>query len=167
MKSATLTHEEACALVEGAIENCIRTLSYIRLRIERARSGSIGSGPGDEIIRSAVDKANLLCNINRYGAYLSGARAMARALEAFDLLDFPKKKTGHGGYPRLTIPRAHPIVNKAVYDLFLSTSRNLEWCLEGLPANIEILTDIERNKSGRITGAKAWFVKNVTRYQKV
>lgn len=162
-----LTHEEACRLVESAIERCAKTLAYIRLRLEKDRGNEKYEIDSNGPMMRAVDRANLLCNINWYGAYLSGARAMARAMEEWDLLDFPKRKAGHGGYTPVTIQRANPIVNKAILDLFLSSSRNLEYCLEGLPNNIEIHYDTERDKKGKLVKCRAFFAKKVTRYEEI
>lgn len=160
-----LTHTEACNLVEDSLERVAKTLAYIRLRLAQV--------PTDKPIQltlfeqNAVEEANLLCNINWYGAYLSGARAMALALQEWDLLDFPLKKIGHGGYSKIAVKRADKIVNKAVFDLFLSNTRNLEYCLHGLPDGIEIFNDIERDKKGKIKSAKAKFLKKTTNYKEI
>lgn len=159
---AKLTHEEACKLVDNAIERCYNTLMYIRLKLSQSNSQNLSL-----FEQNTVEQVNLLCNINWYGAYLHGAQAMARALEDWDLLDFPKKKTGHGSYAAITIQRANPIINKAIYDLFLSSSRNLEYCLNGLPSNMEIQYDVQRNKKGKVIEAKARFVKKVIKYEEI
>lgn len=165
MKEPKLTHEEACRLVEDALERCTKRLAYIRLKLEyKSPKASEQLSLFD---LDAVDRANLLRNINWYGAYLSGARAMARALEEWDLLDFPKKKTVHGGYSPIVLQRNDPIVNKAVLDLFLSSPRNIEYCLQGLPNNVEIQLNTERDKKGKVVKATAKFVKKETKYKEI
>lgn len=159
-----LTHEEACRLVDGAIERCAKTLAYIRLKIEHVDPRTEFSRDREPI--RSVDRANLLCNINWYGAYLEGARAMARAMEDWRLMDFPSEKIGSGNY-KGTVKRENPIVNKAIFDLFLKSIRNLEYCLQGLPLGVEIQYDVERDKKGKIKSAKARFVKKETTYEEI
>lgn len=165
MKQFGLTHGEACRLVEDAIERCAKSLAYIRLKLEKREPKASEQLSLFEL--DVVEQANILCNINWYGAYLSGARAMARALEEWDLLDFPKRKIGHGGYSPITIQRNDPIVNKAILDLFLSSTRNIEYCLRGLPNNVEIQLDTEKDKKGKVVKATAKFVKKETKFKEI
>lgn len=171
METPKLTHTEACKMVEDALERVEKTLAYVRLKLDcnQPKDDTLpGIGECSEWrIKGLVEEANLLCNINWYGAYLKGAIAMALALQDWDLLDFSLKKAGHGGYSKISVKRADRIVNKAVFDLFLSSTRNLEYCLHGLPDGIEIFTDIERDKKGKIKAAKAKFVKKQTTYKEI
>ena len=157
-----LTHTEACELVEDALERVGKTLAYIRLRLaeDPAYAGL------ERKIKGVVDEANILCNINYYGAYLQGAQRMALALQEWDMLAVPLKKIGSGNY-KGTQKRAKPIVVKAVFDLFLESTRNLEWCLHGLPGNVEIVTQKILNNKGKVIGIKAKFVKKEISYKEI
>ena len=157
-----LTHTEACKMVEDALERVGKTLAYIRLRLAKDPAYA-----GLEMkIQGTVDEANLICNINYYGAYLQGAQRMALALQEWDLLDFPLKKIGSGNY-KGTQKRSPKPVNKAVFDLFIENTRNLEWCLHGLPDNVEIVTREILNNKGKVTGVKASFIKKETKYKEI
>lgn len=164
MKAKTeLTHTEACKLVEAALERVGKTLAYIRLRLDR---DPVYRKSKPMVIRRTVEEANILCNINFYGAYLQGAQRMALALEELDLLDFPLKKIGSGNY-KGTQRRASRAENRAMFDLFMENTRNLEWCLYGLPPNVEILMEDKTDKSGKVIGVKARFVRKETKYTEV
>lgn len=160
-----LTHDEACRLVEDALERVGKALAYIRLRLAEDPDYTELRGKETEI-RSTVDQANLLCNINYYGAYLQGARRMALALEEWDLLDFPLKKTGHGNY-KSTVKRAAKAVNKAYFDLFIANTRNLEWCLHGLPDGVELFARDKVDSKGKVIGKEACFAKKQIKYQAI
>ncbi len=165
-----LTHTEACELVESALERVARTLAYVRLKLD-FNQPTPDTLPGigmcsENYIKSLVEEANLLCNINHYGAYLQGARCMALALQEWDLLDFPLKKIGSGNY-KGTQKRASKTINKAVFDLFMENTRNLEWCLHGLPDNIEIFTEPILDKKGKAKGVKAKFAKKEIKYKEI
>lgn len=159
-----LTHAEACKLVEDSLERVLKTLAYIRLRLERCPHDSII--PWIQGEQNAIEEANLLCNINWYGAYLTGAIKMAMALKEWDLLDFPSKKIGSGNY-KGTVKRPDKIVVKSIFDLFTENTRNLEWCLHGLPEGVEIRTQLEKNKRGKIIGAKSKFIKKEIKYKEI
>lgn len=159
-----LTHEEACRLVEDAIERCAKTLAYIRLKLEYRNPKEPKQLSLFEM--NTVEQANLLCNINWYGAYLKGAQAMALALADWNLMDFPQKKIGSCNY-KGTVKRENPKVNKAIYDLFLSSTRNMEYCIQGLPNNVEIRFNTEKDKKGKVVKATAKFVKKETEYKEI
>lgn len=159
MQTSELTHEEACRLVEDAIERCAKTLAYIRCKLERKPQLSLFD-------MDTVEQANILCNINWYGAYFKGAQSMALALKEWNLMDFPQQKIGSGNY-KATVKRENPIVNKAIYDLFLSSTRNMEYCMTGLPDNVEIRFHTEKDKKGKIVKATAKFVKKETEYKEI
>lgn len=166
MKESVLTHEEACVLVEDAIERCAKTLAYIRLKLECRKPNPKTDVQLSLFEQNTVEQANLLCNINWYGAYLKGAQAMALALKEWNLMDFPQQKIGSGNY-KGTAKRENPIVNKAVFDLFLSSTRNMEYCMQGLPNNVEIRFHTEKDKKGKVVKATAKFVKKETKYKEI
>ncbi|MDE6231080.1 MAG: hypothetical protein K2M37_05630 [Muribaculaceae bacterium] len=160
-----LTHTEACRMVEDAIERVGKTLAYIRLRL--AENPNYMSCSGSEIkVKASVNEANLLCNINYYGAYLQGAQRMALALQEWDMLDTPLKKIGSGNYKGTKKREPKPVI-QAIFDLFLENTRNLDWCLHGLPDNVEIVTQDVLNNKGKVTGVKAKFVKKETKYKEI
>lgn len=160
-----LTHTEACKLVEDALERVGKTLAYIRLRLAEDPFYQERNSK-ERVIKGAVEEANILCNINFYGAYLQGARRMALALEEWDLLDFPSKKIGRGNHKGTQKRKPKPII-KAVFDLFMENTRNLEWCLHGLPDNVEIATEDKTDKKGKVIGARARFVKKEIKYTEI
>ena len=160
-----LTHTEACKLVEDSLERVGKTLAYIRLRLAENPKYLREDSHAREV-EGAIEEANLISNINYYGAYLQGAQRMALALQEWDLLAVPQKKIGSGNY-KGTQKRAKPIVVKAVFDLFTESTRNLEWCLHGLPDNVEIATRDILNNKGKVTGVKARFVKKETKYKEI
>lgn len=160
-----LTHTEACQLVEDALERVVKTLAYIRLRL--AKDPHFMARPGSEMtVRGTVGEANLICNINFYGAYLQGARRMALALQEWDMLEVPLKKIGSGNYKGTLKRKPKPVI-KAVFDLFMENTRNLEWCLHGLPDNVDIVTENKTDKKGKVIGVKAKFVKMETKYKEI
>lgn len=143
-----LTHTEACELVEKTLERVVNTLAYIRCKLEKRPNI-----PLSLFDYNAIEEANLLCNINHYGAYLKGARAMYRAMERNFYLDYMKKPEW--------------IVAKAQLKLFMECSRNLEWFLTEMPNRVELHTELERDKKGKVIGAKSKFVKKETKYTEV
>lgn len=165
-----LTHTEACKLVESSLERMVKILAYVRLKLDynQPRPDMLpGIGECCETrIKSLVEQANLLCNINHYGAYLQGARRMALALDEWDLLDTPLKKIGSGNYKGTQKRKPKP-VNKAFFDLFMENTRNLEWCLHGLPDNIEIAYRPRLDNKGKEVGVEARFVKKEVKYKEV
>ena len=163
---AKLTHTEACKMVEDALERVGKTLAYIRLQLAEDPH-YLGRDSHERLVKGTVDEANLICNVNYYGAYLQGAQRMALALEEWDLLDFPLKKIGHGSHYKGTKKRAKPIVNKAVFDLFIENTRNLEWCLNGLPNDVEILIQDKTDTKGKVIGKKAVFGKREIKYKEI
>lgn len=144
-----LTHSEACALVESALERVSKTLMYVRLMLDinQPKPNTLpGIGACSENrIKGLVDEANLLCNINYYGAYMSGARAMFCALERMSYLDFKKKQDW--------------LIAKAQLKLFMDNNRNLDWFLHEMPNDVDIFTELERDKRGKVIGAKAKFYR--------
>lgn len=66
---------------------------------------------------------------------------MYRAMERNFYLDYPKKEDW--------------IIAKAQLKLFMENSRNLEWFLTDTPKNVKVYTEIERNKKGKVIGAKS------------
>lgn len=135
-------------MVEDSLERVGKTLAYIRLRLEKRKT--------DKPIQltlfeqNTLEEANILTNINYYGAYLSGAQAMYRALERMFYLNHQKKEDW--------------LVSKAQLKLFMENTRNLEWLLTDIPNDVVLYTELERNKKGRVIGAKSKFYKKeVTR----
>ena len=152
MSRPKLTHAEACRMVEDVIERVGKTLAYIRLKL--AESPNYMESSGSEMkVKAIVNEANLLCNINYYGAYLSGAQAMYRAMERNFYLDYRKKQDW--------------LVSKAQLELFIENTRNLDWFLHDYPKGVEIFTELERDKKGKLIGAKAKFVKKETKYTEI
>lgn len=163
MKPPKLTHTEACKLVEDALERVGKTLAYVRLKLHGIRDGGninfYGSRCNELRVRSTVDESNLLCNINWYGAYLSGAQAMLRAMQDHRLLNLPTIK---GTKKSDAVKPAEPHDVKALVALMSESTRNLDWFLHGWPENVEVCISHERDKKGKVIGAKAKFVKKVT-----
>lgn len=158
-----LTHEEACALVEGAIERCAKTLAYIRLRLD----GQKGDVFPDRREVRETDRANLLCNINYYGAYLKGAIAMLLRLRESQLtleehIDAASKQYGS---TKLKVTAEGKIHNKALLDLILKNTLNIERFLEG--GHRVAYTDHERDKKGKLIKCRACFVKKVVKYKEI
>lgn len=149
-----LTHTEACALVEKSIERAVNTLLYIRSKLEAERKLSLFE---QEFCENEV---NILCNINWYGAYLAGAKAMFRAMERNRYLAVKPAKG-----EKLTAEDM--IINKAQLRLYMSSGRNLEWLLTELPSKIEIHTKLTRDKKGKVVDAVAMFVEKTTQYEKI
>lgn len=147
-----LSHEEACRLVEDSLERAVNTLLYIKAKLSRPHpNGTLRQlSLFDEI---KIERANLLCNINCYGAYLKGAKAMFRALERNGFLDVPDRESNK----KATEDR---ITNRAMLDLYLENSRNLEWLLSEVPDTVRMITSFERDKKGKVIKAKSKFYKN-------
>lgn len=162
-----LTHDECCRLVEGSIERGLQTLLYIRERLGQ-------KGVMDEWQEKSCAYMNdVLCNINHYGAYLSGARAMCLALEEQGLLATPKKTHTYGGRRYVDndsglSDKEQRIVNKALLKLYLDSPRNMEWLLQGgTPGNAELRVKCGRDKRGKVTDAVASFVRKETTYKEI
>lgn len=146
-----LTHTEACKMVEDSLERVAKTLAYIRLRLEQYQTDK--PIQLDLFTQNTVEEANLLCNVNWYGAYLSGAQAMYRAMERNFYLDYQKKQDW--------------LISKAQLKLYMENTRNLDWFLHDWPKDIELHTELERNKKGKVIGAKAKFVKKEIKYKEI
>lgn len=147
-----LTHTEACKLVECSLERAIKTLAYIRQRLERAPSKNpVQLSLFEE---SAIEDANLLCNINWYGAYLKGVKATINALRDYGLLDIPKPKGGIKA-------KDYRIYNKAIIDLIMKDCISIDRFLGQEYDDIRF-TDHERDKKGKLTKCRAYFAKRVT-----
>lgn len=147
-----LTHEEACRLVEDSIQRAVNTLLYIREKLNKPYPN--GNPRQLSLFDEAnIEKANLFCNINWYGAYLKGAKAMYSALERKGFLDIPSsaKKANEDR-----------ITNKAMLDLYMANSRNFEWLLTEVPDSVQMVTSFERNKKGKVIKAKSKFYKKET-----
>lgn len=158
-----LTHTEACALVEEALERVAKTLAYARLRLENAKltkeDAPLGISKSAEI-RNITDRANLLCNINWYGAFIKGVKTAITRLEEYGMLDIPKPK-------RFASIQQDRIANQAGLKLFLASARNLDWFLYCPPAGVKISIEYTRDKKGKITAAEAKFVKEETRLNEI
>lgn len=144
-----LTHEEACKLVENSIERAVNTLLYIRDKLNKPCPN--GKPRQLSLFDEAnIEKANLLCNINWYGAYIKGAKTMYSALKHKGFLDIPS-----------SVKKANEdrITNKAMLDLYMENSRNLEWLLTEVPDSVQMVTSFERNKKGKVIKAKSKFYK--------
>lgn len=148
-----LTHEDACRLVEDAIEKCHKTLAYIRLKLEYRNPN-----PKREQLslfeQTTVEHANLLCNINWYGAYIAGAKAMYRALTTKGFIDYVAKKEDRIAYD-------------AMLKAYMQSTRNMEWLLTDVPKGVELITTFERDKKGKIVKATSRFVKKETKYKEI
>lgn len=158
-----LTHTEACKMVEDALERVGKTLAYIRLRL--AETPNYMDLSGREMkVKGSVNEANVLCNINFYGAYLQGARAMLRAMQEQRLLNLPTVK-GTKKSDAIKPTEKHTV--KALIGLINESARNLEWFLHGWPENVEIIIRDETDAKGKVIGKKAMFMKKETRYKEI
>lgn len=146
-----LTHTECCRIVEDALERVAKTLAYIRMRLDSGRNAKRTQLSLFE--KNTVEEANLLCNINYYGAYLQGARTMYLALKDGGYLDIPKEADG------TFTAKETRIMNNAHLQCFCENARNLDWFLHGTPKDIDLATTFERDKKGKIVGAKSKFYK--------
>ncbi len=54
-----------------------------------------------------------------------------------------------------------------IYSLLTENTRNLEWCLHGLPDGVEIFTEPKLDKKGKVIGAKAKFGKREIKYKEI
>ena len=158
-----LTHTEACKLVEDALERVGKTLAYIRLRL--AEDPYYMDYSGSEMkVKGSVNEANLICNINYYGAYLQGARAMLRAIQEQHLLNLPTVK-GTKKSDAIKPTEKHTV--KALVELMSESTRNLEWFLHGWPKNVEIIVSNETDAKGKVIGKKAMFMKKEVKYKEI
>lgn len=144
-----LTHAEACALVEKALERVANTLAYIRCKLEKRPDI-----PLSLFDCNAVEEANLLCNINHYGAYLKGVKSTINALREHGLLDIPKPK----GWNK---DKDDKIYNKAIIDLIMQDSVSIDRFLAHDYDDIRF-TGHERDKKGKLVKCRAYFTKRVT-----
>lgn len=146
-----LTHEEACKLVEEILARSIDTLLYIRKKLDKPYS----TGKPRQLSlfdEAKINKANLLCNINWYGAYLHGMRMMLLKLRDWGLCDEPHKDKQKEGQ----------IYNKSILDLIMNSTLNLE---RFVGEEYEIrFTDHERDKKGKLKSCRAYFAKKTTKY---
>lgn len=160
-KPITLTTDEALAECDKLIENNIRMLKTLKLRIF---SESIAYRK--ESLSLAQSKTNLLRNIYYYGAYLSGAVAMlSRLRDAHLTLEEHITGGNHKTKDKLKVTSETKVCNKAILDLLLKDKLNIERFLEG---SHEIgFTDKEKDKKGKLVKCRACFVKKVTRYEEI
>lgn len=144
-----LTHEEACKLVEDSIQRAVNTLLYVREKLNKPYPNG---NPRQLSLfdENWIEHTNLLCNINWYGAYMKGAKTMYSALERKGFLDIPSNEK------RVNEDR---ITNKAMLDLYMENSRNLEWLLTEVPDSVQMVTSYERNKKGKVIKAQSKFYK--------
>lgn len=159
-----LTHTEACKMVEDALERIGKTLAYIRLKLAEDPHYMGRAGCGERKVKGCVEEANVLCNINFYGAYLQGARAMLRAMQEQCLLNLPTVK-GTKKSDAIKPTEKHTV--KALIGLINESARNLEWFLHGWPENVEIIIRDETDAKGKVIGKKAMFMKKETRYKEI
>lgn len=157
-----LTHTEACKLVEELLERMVKTLAYVRLKIDEPFSKYRIPDDGKPhqlslFTQNTIEEADLLCNINYYGAYLAGAKRMLMALKDRHMLHIDGVK--HDKDDKFT--------NKAFLDLYMASSRNLDWFLCGKPLDVTTRIEFERDKKGKTIGAKASFVKKETTYKEI
>lgn len=155
-----LTHEECCALVEGSIEKGLQTLLYIRTRLVRLKTATL-----DEWEEKRCHyMTDVLCRIDNYGAYLHGMVQILLKLRDCGLLEEARPK---GGKRSDVIPHAKGnglIYNKAIIDLLLDNTLNLERFIDGYEIRF---TDFETDKKGKLVKCRAYFAKRVTMYQEV
>lgn len=149
-------------MVEDAIERVGKTLAYIRLRL--AEDPYYLERGKEFVVKGAVDEANLICNINYYGAYLQGARAMLRAIQEQHLLNLPTVK-GTKKSDAIKPTEKHTV--KALVELMSESTRNLEWFLHGWPENVEIIVSNETDAKGKVIGKKAMFMKKEVKYKEI
>ena len=159
-----LTHTEACKMVEDALERVGKTLAYIRLKLAEDPHYMEREGCGENKVKGCVEEANVLCNINFYGAYLQGARAMLRTMQEQRLLNLPTVK-GTKKSDAIKPMEKHTV--KALVGLINESARNLEWFLHGWPENVEIIIRDETDAKGKVIGKKAMFMKKETRYKEI
>lgn len=144
-----LTHTEACQIVEKCLDRISGTVAYIRCKLEKRPDI-----PLSLFDYNAVDEANLLCNINYYGAYLKGVKTTINALREYGLLDIPKPE----GWNK---DKDDKIYNKAMIDLIMQDSVSMDRFLAHDYDDIRF-TDHERDKKGKLVKCRAYFEKRVT-----
>lgn len=146
-----LTHEEACKLIEDTLARSIDTLLYIRKKLERPYN----NGKPRQLTlfdKVKIERANLLCNINWYGAYLHGMRIILLHLRDRFLCDESNGKS----------KKEEKIYNKAIFDLIMSSTINLERFVD---EEYEIrFTDHEWDKKGKLKSCRAYFAKKTINY---
>lgn len=148
-------------MVEDALDRIGKTLAYIRLRLAEDPL-YLDRTNGEMKVKGAIEEANLLCNINYYGAYLQGARRMALVMQEHRLLNLPTLK---GGKKHDAVKPADKHDVKALVELMNESPRNFEWFLHGWPNNVEIFISHEEDRKGKIIGAKAKFVRKEVKYR--
>ena len=144
-----LTHAEACELVEKVLGRVADTLAYIRKKLEKNDGIPLSLFDYD-----TTEEANLLCNINWYGAYLHGVKSTINLLREYGLLNIPLPK----GVGKV---KDAPIYNKAVIDLIMTDSVSMDRFLSRDFDHIQY-TDHERDKKGKLIKCRAYFAKRVT-----
>lgn len=150
----TLTVEEAYAIVEDALVESINELMLVRKRLERRKNINPRADIyGDVEYTRVTKKADLLRNINYYGAYIKGAKAMYLRLKEYGFLEIPKEK----GCKKTT--KEDRISNNALLDLYMKSTRNMEWLLCGTPLNIKTMVKFKRDGKGKVVGAEAIFYR--------
>lgn len=145
-----LTHEQICEFLEDSLKNCLAALSHIYIQRANGKVKRNALTPKETLV---LKKANLLTNVNWYGAYLHGAKAMLSALDAHGYLGTQKADEN--------------LINRAQIKAFTKDARALEWLLEGLPEGVELRTELKRNKKGKIIGAEAKFVEKKITYTEI
>lgn len=138
-------------LVQDALARSINALLYIRKKLEK----SYRNGKPRQLTlfdEAKIERANLLCNINWYGAYLHGMRMMCLKLRDRCLCDEPKTNSS----------KEDKIYKKAILDLIMSSTINLERFVN---EEYEIrFTEHERDKKGKLKSCRAYFAKKTTNY---
>lgn len=155
-----LTHTEACKLVEELLDRMVKTLAYIRIKIDHPVYGIPDDGKPHRVplyYINTFEEADLLCNINYYGAYLAGAKRMLMALKDHQMLHIDGVKHD----------KDDKFANKALLDLYMASSRNLDWFLHGEPLKVTTRIESVCDKKGKTIGAKASFVKKETTYKEI
>lgn len=160
-KQPTLTTDEALAECDKLIEENIRMLKALKLRIYQK-----GIAYHQESLKLAQSKTDLLRNIRYYGAYLSGAVAMLlRLRDARLTLEEHITGGNHKTRDKLKLTSEMKVCNKAVIDLLLKDKLNIERFLEG--GYIINFVDPEKDKKGKLLKCRACFTKKVVKYEEI
>lgn len=160
-KQPTLTTDEALADCDKLIEENIRILKALKVRIFKR-----GIDYQKESLKLAQSKTDLLRNIHYYGAYLSGAVAMLlRLRDARLTLEEHITGGNHKAKDKLKVTSELKVCNKAILDLLLKDKLNIERFLEG--GYIINFADPEKDKKGKLIKCRACFVKKVTKYEEI
>lgn len=156
-----LTTEEALAECDKLIEENLRMLTALRLRIY-----SKGIAYQRTSLELAQAKTDLLRNIHCYGAYLSGAVAMLLQLRDSRLtLEEHIVGGNHKTKDKLNVTSETKVCNKAIIDLLLKDKRNIERFLEsGYTIGF---TEPEKDKKGKLVRCRACFARKVVKYEEI